>query len=1130
MRAARFTRLADAAIQRMRGDRAGRHPASGTQSSPRILPAASDSTRWVARRLLVIVLTLSALAGYLVWHEVSEARRSAQQQALRLSREAAIGIDGFLLSTESTLGALAVEPAFREQDAESAARILAEVLSGHPEYASIWATRADGECYARAHAFGGQLGATANRECSRRAISGDRLAVLPLPADQRQELGLAIALAYPVRGLDGQTNGSIGVGIESLPLKDVLDRLGLPAESRITALDSEGYVVARHPDPLAWVGTGVDDTQWWQAMRRADAGVLEGASFAGDERLAGHATAAFAPWRVVVSLPASTAYAGTQGAILGALAVVTIPLVVATYLSLGVRRVVSRETEALRESEERYRSLFGQMVAGFALHEIILDATGRPIDYRFLDVNPAFEALTGLRKDQVVGRTVREVLPATEERWIEAYGRVALSGESVHLEDYSRELDRYYDVIAYCPQHGRFAVTFTDVSERRRADAERERLIARLNAAVESTDAHLVLLDSALKIVLVNTAYVEGSGHRREELIGRNHFDLFPDPSNEAIFRQVRDTGEAYRAIERPFEYVHQRERGVTYWNWLLSPVKSPSGAVEGLLLSLTDVTREVRARNDLAATMEIAERRAAQLEAIIQSAADGLVVYDRAGAIAQLNPAARSILGYARSESGPGSESRSEIERPLEEQAGLMRMETADGQLFPLSDAPALRALAGEVVKDVVLVFRPPDGRARWVRSSAAPILTPDGQILGSVGVLADITRQREAAAERERLLDELRQLNGDLALASSQAREQAERAERSLAQFNALLASLDDAVSILDAEGRVIFRNAAALRLSGETDADAAGGASERERGLEFLQSDGSPLPREGWPLARVLRGERISDREVILVRPDGSRRYLAASGAAVRDAEGRVAVAILVYRDVTLLRELELAREDFLRAITHDLRTPLTSVLGFAQLIRRIAKGDESLINSADYIESSARRMQSMLTDLSDSARIEAGQIKLDPRPLDLRSLILSLKDQIGVPEEAERIRVGATEDLPIVRADQRSIERILANLVTNALKYSEAGSEVTVELARVGNGVLVSVHDHGAGIPRDELPRLFDRYYRAKTTKVRKEGLGLGLFITKGLVEAHGGRIWVASEVGKGSTFSFSLPAA
>ena len=232
----------------------------------------------------------------------------------------------------------------------------------------------------------------------------------------------------------------------------------------------------------------------------------------------------------------------------------------------------------------------------------------------------------------------------------------------------------------------------------------------------------------------------------------------------------------------------------------------------------------------------------------------------------------------------------------------------------------------------------------------------------------------------------------------------------------------------------------------------------------------------------------------------------------------------------REAEEARQLGQAREGYVHAISHDLRAPLTIVLGQAQIIERTADEPATVLKSAETIVTSARRMNAMIQDLVDSARLESGQVALNRAEVDLRQFALDLKERLAGALAAERIRVEAPENLPPVLADPDRLERILTNLLANALKYSEPSTEVTLALVEREGEVVASVSDQGTGIAAEELPHLFDRYYRTRGALEWREGLGLGLYIVRGLVEAHGGHIWAESEPGKGSTFGFTLPLA
>ncbi len=222
---------------------------------------------------------------------------------------------------------------------------------------------------------------------------------------------------------------------------------------------------------------------------------------------------------------------------------------------------------------------------------------------------------------------------------------------------------------------------------------------------------------------------------------------------------------------------------------------------------------------------------------------------------------------------------------------------------------------------------------------------------------------------------------------------------------------------------------------------------------------------------------------------------------------------------------LRETTEQREDLLRAVTHDLRNPLQIVILQCQRLLRLPEAERAS-RAAGAILTATRRMDRMLRDLADSARTESGTLELACAPVELRPFVSAMLETSEGVLEARRVENAVPETLPPVRADPDRLDRILTNLIGNALKYSE--DRVVVKAAQDGAAVHVSVADRGMGIGEGDLPRIFERYYRGQ--RHEGEGLGLGLFIVRKLVEAHGGRIWAESRPGEGSTFTFTLPVS
>jgi signal transduction histidine kinase len=232
---------------------------------------------------------------------------------------------------------------------------------------------------------------------------------------------------------------------------------------------------------------------------------------------------------------------------------------------------------------------------------------------------------------------------------------------------------------------------------------------------------------------------------------------------------------------------------------------------------------------------------------------------------------------------------------------------------------------------------------------------------------------------------------------------------------------------------------------------------------------------------------------------------------------------------------LRELSEMKEEFLALTTHDLRSPLTVISGVISFFTsgRLGELTPEQKNMVAMMERNAQSLIELVNDLLDASKLESGTMRLELASIDLRSLVNELRETMEplAREKSLKMEVELPANLPPVEADRAKLRRVLVNLVSNAIKFTSRGGRITVRGAREDGQVRISVSDTGVGIAPDDVKRLFDKYEQARSRATRGEkGTGLGLYITKQLVELHGGEIKVESELGKGSTFSFAIPAA
>jgi signal transduction histidine kinase len=231
--------------------------------------------------------------------------------------------------------------------------------------------------------------------------------------------------------------------------------------------------------------------------------------------------------------------------------------------------------------------------------------------------------------------------------------------------------------------------------------------------------------------------------------------------------------------------------------------------------------------------------------------------------------------------------------------------------------------------------------------------------------------------------------------------------------------------------------------------------------------------------------------------------------------------------MYEDISALRALERLREEWTSVVTHELRQPLATIHGYAGVLARELKDQERAW--AKHIQASARRLDRMISDLHEASQIDARRLALELTPTDLAALVAAAVERAGAEAEGRPIRVDIRGEIPVTEVDPARIEQVLGNLLSNAVKYGDPGTSIRVGVARRDAEVEVEVESRGPGIAAEDLPRLFGRFQRARPPGGKRvPGTGLGLYICRGIVEAHGGRIWAESVPGGVTTFRFTLP--
>jgi signal transduction histidine kinase len=294
-----------------------------------------------------------------------------------------------------------------------------------------------------------------------------------------------------------------------------------------------------------------------------------------------------------------------------------------------------------------------------------------------------------------------------------------------------------------------------------------------------------------------------------------------------------------------------------------------------------------------------------------------------------------------------------------------------------------------------------------------------------------------------------------------------------------------------------------------------------------------DGRRFTRDELAEARAMRGEIVENLEMELHLPDGSRFPIVASAAPVRSESGTILGAVTTFRDVSAEVELQRLRAEFAAIMVHDLRNPLNALILSAENLLAKSQGDhvQAPVQVLRRIVHLGRRLGVLVAELLDASRVELSQLSLVPKVVDLPSTVSELVHELAPALRGRSVEIQINGHPAPVLIDPLRFIQILTNLLDNSAKYSLEGTPIRVTLQGAEGGAVISVSDQGPGIGPEDIPKLFDRFFQAQGAREkRKPGLGLGLYITKGLVEASGGWISVESVLGQGTTFHVWFPEA
>lgn len=736
----------------------------------------------------------------------------------------------------------------------------------------------------------------------------------------------------------------------------------------------------------------------------------------------------------------------------------------------------------LRTAENQYRSLFESIPDGIALHELIFDDTGQPVNYRIIAVNQQYEEILNLPREKIINALATDLYGTPQAPYLELYAKVATEGKPVEFETFFPPLNKFFHIAVYCPEQNKFATVFQDITERKLLEAERYRL---LNILEKSVNEIYVFDYNDLHFEYANQGVTRNTGYSLQELKEMTPLDLL-DAITREEFEQLLIPLRSGEKQTISFEANHRRKDNTVYPIELQIQIQYEQNHKVFLAIG-NDITEKVKYRQELAVT----EQKYTEL---FNSITEAIFVYDpQTGKIIDVNDAVVKLYGY-------------HSKKEVIEQCNIGTLSDSE-QGYTMERAVELvRKAANEGPQQIEWMARKKNGDVFWLSILLKKIRMGHADYVIATG--RDITLEKQIR----------------LALDESNER------------FRLAFLTSPDSININRlSDGLYVEVNEGFCKITGYTREEVIGKTSlelniwvnpdDRARLVKELQEKGYCENLEAnfrCKDGKILTG--LMSARVIMLK--GVPHILNIT----RDISARKEMESQLIEAKNKAEESDRLKTAFLHNISHEIRTPMNAIMGFADLLRNEALEPDRKAKYIDIILNSSKQLLSIVNDVLEISRLESKTVLLHLSTFNLNQLVEELH-QLYLPKIRRlnfTFHCALASEEAMVEGDKEKISQILTNLLNNALKFTQEGSiEFGYQIER--DKIVWYVKDTGIGIPENEQKKIFERFYQANLPIAQlKGGSGLGLSIVKNLVELMEGHIWVESTPGKGSTFYFTIP--